>query len=73
MQLTWLPALPVYTQFGAEVLQGENDLLFGPDARSGPHAFSLFVKSSFDTSDNSTLYFGPSVLFGKTRNTNIVA
>ncbi|MBI1920595.1 MAG: hypothetical protein HYS23_05900 [Geobacter sp.] len=71
-QLTWLPALPVYTLFCAEVLQGENGLLFGADARSGPHAFSFFVKSSFETSDNSTLYFGPSVLFGKTRNGNIV-
>jgi hypothetical protein len=72
IQLTWLPALPVYTLIGAEVLQGENDLLFGADAQEGPHAFSFFVKSSFDTSDNSTLYFGPSVLFGKTRNANIL-
>lgn len=72
LQVTYLPSLPVYTQFGAELLQGENDLIFGKDARSGPHAFSLFVKSSFDTTDDSTLYFGPSILFGKTRNTNIV-
>lgn len=72
VQFTYLPALPIYTQFGAEVLQGENDLLFGADARSGPHAFSFFVKSSIETTDSSTLYFGPSVLFGKTRNTNIV-
>jgi hypothetical protein len=72
VQLTWLPALPVYTLFGAEVLQGENDLLFGADARSGPHAFTLFVKSSFEPTDNSTLYFGPSVLFGRTKNSNIV-
>jgi uncharacterized coiled-coil protein SlyX len=73
VQLTYLPALPIYTQFGVEVLQGENELLFGPDAQQGPHAFSFFVKSSIDTSDYSTLYFGPSVLFGKTRNTNIRA
>ncbi len=72
VQLTYLPALPVYTQFGVEVLQGENDLLFGADAAEGPHAFTFFVKSSVDTSDYSTLYFGPSVLFGKTRNKNIV-
>jgi len=71
-QLTWLPALPVYMLIGAEVMQGENDLLFGTDAQEGPHAFSFFVKSSFDTGDNSTLYFGPSMLFGKTRNTNIL-
>jgi hypothetical protein len=72
VQLTWLPAWPVYTQFGAEALQGENDLLFGADAADGPHAFSLFVKASVDTTDNSTLYFGPSVLFGKTKTENIV-
>ncbi len=71
-QLTWLPDLPVYTLIGAEVMQGNNDLLFGADAQEGPHAFSFFVKSSFDTSDNSTLYFGPSVLFGKTSSTSIL-
>ena len=73
MQLTWLPSLPFYTQLGAELLQGENDLLFGAPARSGPHAFCVFVKSSFETTEDSTLYFGPSVLFGKTRNSSIVA
>jgi hypothetical protein len=72
VQLTYLPVLPVYTQLGAEVLQGENDLLFGPDAAQGPHAFTFFVKSSVDTSDYSTIYFGPYVLFGKTENQNIV-
>ena len=71
VQLTYLPTLPIYTIFGAEVLQGENPLLFGPGAEEGPHAFTFFVKSSVDTSDYSTLYFGPSVLFGKTDNTNI--
>ena len=73
IQFNWLPSLPFYTQFGAELLQGENDLLFGAPARSGPHAFSLFVKSSFEMTENSTLYFGPSVLFGKTRNSSILA
>ena len=72
IQLTYLPALPIYTIFGAEALQGENALLFGPSAEESPHAFTFFVKSSVDASDNSTLYFGPSVLFGKTDNTNIL-
>jgi hypothetical protein len=72
VQLTYLPSLPIYTIFGAEVLQGENALLFGPGAEEAPHAFTFFVKSSVDASDNSTLYFGPSVLFGKTDNTNIL-
>ncbi len=72
IQLTYLPTLPIYTLFGAEVLQGENALLFGQGAAEGPHAFTFFMKSSVDTSDNSTFYFGPSVLFGKTDNTNII-
>jgi hypothetical protein len=72
VQLTYLPALPIYTLFGAEVLQGENALLFGRGAEESPHAFTFFVKSSADTSDYSTLYFGPSVLFGKTDNTNVL-
>ncbi len=72
VQVTYLLALPIYTQVGVEVLQGENDLMFGQTAEDGPHAFTFFVKSSVDTSDNSTLYFGPSVLFGKTKNPNII-
>jgi uncharacterized coiled-coil protein SlyX len=72
IQLTWLPPLPVYTLFGAEALQGNNDLLFGNNATSGPHAFTFFAKSSLDLTENSTLLFGPYVLFGQTRNTNIV-
>jgi hypothetical protein len=72
VQLTWLPALPIYLQLGAEVLQGENDQIFGAGARSGPHAFSFFAKSSLDTTDDSTLYFGPSVLFGKTKSSSIL-
>jgi hypothetical protein len=72
VQLTYLPTLPIYTLFGAEVLQGENTLLFGRGAEERPHAFTFFVKSSVDTSDYSTLYFGPSVLFGKTDNTNVL-
>ena len=72
VQLTWLPAWSIYTQIGAEVLQGENDLLFGQDAHDGPHAFAFFVKDSIDTSDYSTFYIGPSVLFGKTDNSNVL-
>jgi hypothetical protein len=72
VQLTYLPALPIYTIFGAEVLQGENPLLFGPGAEESPHAFTLFVKSSVDTGDYSTLYIGPFVLFGKTDSFDIL-
>lgn len=71
-QLTYLPPLPFYTLLGAEVLQGENDILFGPDAKPGPHAYTLFAKASFDLTDNSTILFGPSVMTGRTK-TNSVA
>ena len=67
VQFTYLPPLPIYTILGFEVLQGDNEILFGPDARSGPHAFTGFVKSSFDFAENHTLLFGGSVTGGKTR------
>jgi hypothetical protein len=72
-QVTYLPALSVYTLFGAEILQGENNVLFGtgPNAPDLPHAFSLFVKTSFEPTDNSTVYFGPSVVFGKASNNTV--
>ena len=70
-QLTYLPPLPFYTLIGAEVLQGENAMLFGPDARSGPHAFTGFVKASFDLSDNSTILVGQSVISGSTKTDTI--
>jgi hypothetical protein len=66
-QLTYLPPLPFYTLLGTEVLQGENDVLFGSDAKPGPHAYTLFAKTSFDLTDNSTILFGPSVMTGKTK------
>jgi len=70
-QLTYLTPLPFYTLVGVEVLQGENTMLFGPDARSGPHAFTGFVKASFDLSDNSTILVGQSVITGSTRTDTI--
>jgi hypothetical protein len=72
VQLTWLPSLPVYTLVGVEVLQGENPLLFGKDDNWGPHAFTAFAKVSVDTSDDSTLYAGPWVMFGSTRSAGIL-
>jgi hypothetical protein len=66
-QLTWLPPLPFYALIGVEVLQGNNAILFGPDARSGPHAYAAFAKFSFDAGEASTLLFGPSIAIGKTK------
>ena len=74
IQFTWLPPLPVYTLLGIEAFQGDsNTLLFGSDDNWSPHAFTAFAKVSVDTSDNSTLYAGPSVLFGSTNTSDILA
>jgi hypothetical protein len=67
-QLTYLPDLPIYTILGAEVLQGENDTLFGPDG--GPHAYTGFVKSSLDFGANQSILFGGSAVGGKTNTTS---
>lgn len=67
VQLTWLPPLAFYTVLGVEVLQGDNEFLFGSEAKSGPHAYVAFAKLSFDVTDNSTILFGPSVATGKTK------
>jgi hypothetical protein len=67
-QLTYLPNLPIYLILGAEVLQGDNDTLFGPDG--GPHAYTGFVKSSLDFGDSHSILFGGSVVGGKTNTTS---
>jgi hypothetical protein len=73
VQLTWLPPLPIYTLLGVEAFQGDsNNLLFGKDDNWGPHAFSAFAKVSIDTSDNSTLYAGPWLMFGSTNSSSIL-
>jgi hypothetical protein len=64
--LTYLPLLPFYTILGVEILQGDNDTLFGPDAESGPHAYTGFAKASLDIADNHTILFGASVTGGET-------
>ncbi len=70
-QFTYLPPLPFYALLGAEVLQGENDILFGTDAEAGPHAYTFFAKASFDLTDNSTILFGPSVMTGTTKTNSL--
>ena len=71
VQLTYLPSLPFYTQVGVEVLQGENEVMFNQNATGGPHAFSGFVKSSFDIGDNASILFGPYVIGGQTRTATV--
>ncbi len=68
VQLTYLPSLPIYTIFGMEVLQGDNDTLFGPDG--GPHAYTGFAKSSLDFGGSHSILFGGSVVGGKTNTTS---
>jgi hypothetical protein len=65
IQVTWLPDLPIYLQLGIEALQGENDQLFGADAKDWPHAFTVFAKTSMEIGDSGTILFGPSFAWGK--------
>ena len=65
IQVTWLPDLPIYLQLGIEALQGENDQLFGANASGGPHAFTLFAKTSMEIGESGTILFGPSFAKGK--------
>ena len=73
VQLTYLPTLPIYTIFGFEALQGENSILYGPDAGSGIHAFTGFAKASLDFKSDQTLLFGGSVTGGKTKTDTIAS
>ena len=72
-QYTYIPKWPFYTIFGVEVLQGENQTLFGENATGGPHAFTGFAKASFDIGEHSTILFGPSVITGKTKTGTVQA
>jgi hypothetical protein len=67
LQLTYLPALPIYTLLGFEAFQGENEILFNPNAKNGPFAYTAYIKSSFDIGDASTFLLGPYAVWGKTR------
>jgi len=73
VQYTYLLPLPFYTILGMEILQGENELLFGADATDGPHAYTAFAKASFDISNHATILFGPSVITGKTKTDTVAA
>jgi hypothetical protein len=71
IQFTYLPELPFYTLLGAELLEGENKILFGPEAVSDPHAVTFYAKFSFDIGDNSTILFGTSAVAGKTKTDSV--
>lgn len=71
IQFTYLPPLPVYTLFGFEVLQGENEVLYGEEAKSGPHAYAGFAKMSLDFGEHNTILCGISVTGGKTKTESI--
>ncbi|PIE41437.1 MAG: hypothetical protein CSA49_03355 [Gammaproteobacteria bacterium] len=69
VQLTWLPELPIYTLFGAEWLQGDEQEKFGvltkaedslglSEHESGPKLATLFVKISPEINDHHALQLG---------------
>ncbi len=70
LQVTWLPALPVYVLVGGELLQGTNDAFarqLGPSEadgfaeKAGPRLLTGFVKVSPNLGDSHTLQAGASV------------
>ena len=71
IQVTYLPELPVYTLMGMEVLQGSNEVLFSDGTKDGPHAYGGFVKTSVDLTEQSTILFGVSVVYGNTKTSSI--
>jgi len=70
LQVTWLPELPVYTLFGVEALQGDQEIFgatLGDDAQDslnlddtddGPRLFTAFAKVAPDIGRNHALQFG---------------
>lgn len=64
--ISFLPSTPFYLSLGAEIFQGDNDLLFGKGAKNGPHACSLYAKTSFDLGKHSSILTGVSMLRGYT-------
>jgi len=72
LQLTWLPETPVYTLFGVEVGQGDQERFgvtlddeeqdeFGLDSTDdGPRLWTAFAKVAPDIGDNHALQFGVS-------------
>jgi uncharacterized coiled-coil protein SlyX len=66
VSVNYLPSLPFYLNLGAEIFQGENEILFGKEAKNGPHAYSLYAKTSFDFGSHSTILTGISILKGET-------
>ncbi len=72
LQVTWLPDLPVYTLFGFEALQGdqevfgttlsedEQDILGLDDTEDGPRLWTAFAKVSPDIGESHALQLGVS-------------
>jgi hypothetical protein len=70
VQITWLPATRVYTQFGFEALQGDNGLFANQladefsgvlEETPGPRLFTGFLKMSPDLGYSNTLQAGVSI------------
>lgn len=68
LQFQWLAPTSNYLMFGAEILQGNNEMMFGTDSifgddietpiakgSSAPSLFVAYVKSSFDIEDTTVL------------------
>ncbi len=69
--INYLPRLPFYLNIGGEVFQGNNEMLFGKEAKNGPHCYTIFAKTSFDFGNFSTILTGISFLKGDAYNKSI--
>lgn len=67
----YVPPTPFYLNFGAELFQGSNEMLFGKDAKNGPHCYTLYAKTSFDFGNYSTILTGLSAAKGYALNRSI--
>jgi len=80
VQLTWLPKLPFYTQFGVEALQGTNERFSAQlgaeespffDEKAGPRLFTGWLKVSPNLGYSNALQIGASYAFS-TRHQELV-
>ncbi|MFB3850843.1 MAG: hypothetical protein ACE14Q_02840 [Acidobacteriota bacterium] len=71
LQINYVPQTQFYLDIGGELFQGSNEMLFGKEAKNGPHCYTLFAKTSFDCGTNSTILTGLSLIKGEARNWSV--
>ena len=70
-QLTFRPEWRLSPLFGVELLQGQNSILFNQNSSGGPHAFTAYMKGTYNFSETSGMYFGPYLVSGRTETDSV--